>query len=169
MYKDDRGFLQDSAPYIHITANDAILKEWQRIDVKEDTYLTVLDGKAMRYSRGLFNEFYKAYQFPDYIIKDWTYFDEAMNELDWIHAKHFILGIHDADQLLGGFGMKWYRNQFWEIMSGIITEWVNGRNYDDFPTPPTPFHIILSVPHEKQEKFVRNLKKLSKLEIEIIN
>lgn len=165
MCKNNKRFLQDSAPYIHITANDAILKELQGIDVKEDTYLAVLDGGKMKYNGGFFKEVYKAFHFPDYIIKDWTYFDEAMNELDWIHAKHFILEIRDADQLLSGFGMRSYRNQFWAIMSSVIMGWVNGRNYDDFPTPPTPFHMVLSVPHEKQEKFVMDLKKLIRLEI----
>jgi len=45
VYKNDRRLFQDFSPYIHITANYAILEELQEMSIKEVTYLANLDGK----------------------------------------------------------------------------------------------------------------------------
>lgn len=53
----------------------------------------------------------------------------------------YILVISNFDELLTSSSQDF--KVFKDILICTIREWVNGREYDSFPTPPTPFHVVL--------------------------
>ncbi len=53
----------------------------------------------------------------------------------------YILVIGNFDELLTSSSQD--LKVFKDILLSTIQEWVNGREYDSFPIPPTPFHLVL--------------------------
>ena len=37
-----------------------------------------------------------------------------------------------------------------DILERSVNEWTEGRNFDGFPTPPTPFHVVFQCSSEKE-------------------
>ena len=96
---------------------------------------------------GLFTEFAKALQFPDYFGNNWAAFDECLNDLDWLSGEAYLLLIEDVDQVLTTSDSSF--KIFINILKCSVDEWTEGRNYDSFPTLPTPFHIVFQCSVEK--------------------
>ncbi len=79
-------------------------------------------------------------EFPDYFGYNWAAFNECLNDLDWLTADAYLLLFADVDKVIKALGKSF--TVLVEILIRTIDEWTEGRNYDDFPTPPTSFHVV---------------------------
>ena len=39
-----------------------------------------------------------------------------------------------------------------------VSEWTEGRNYDGYPTPPTPFHVVFQCSNEKKSEVIKRFE-----------
>jgi hypothetical protein len=156
-------------PYIHLVVGtednfyNFFLKHLYK-DQLMKSVLRYVKGKKCRYTQALFNEFSAVFQFPCYFGENWSAFDECINDLEWLPGDSYGLFIDHADQIMTsriGYilnGMDQFR-YFFEIMLDTIQEWTQGRNYDSFPVPPTPFHMIMHCTAKKEKSFRSKLRK----------
>jgi hypothetical protein len=115
-------------------------------------YFAMIDLDGIDNLDNLFKLFVEAFHFPDYFGYNWNAFDECMNDLDWIKAGRYILVLKNLDKLA-------ISNQdifiLLRILKETAIEWIKGRSYNlDFPTPPTPFHIIFTYEEENIDKII---------------
>jgi RNAse (barnase) inhibitor barstar len=54
----------------------------------------------MRTVNSLFDEIAASFQFPWYFGENWDALDECLNDLAWLPARSYLLGIMDASQVL---------------------------------------------------------------------
>src|SRR4051794_38722924 len=57
-------------------------------------------GRFSRNSPDFFRESAAALQFPYYFGHNWDAFDECINDLGWLPAKHYVIGISHSNLLL---------------------------------------------------------------------
>lgn len=160
-----------SQPYFHIMITDRneCNSLFSRIEseFEEDIVLKQIDGTKCTTVDNLFYEFSRAFEFPDYFGSNWAAFDECLNDLDWLEGKVYVLFITDADKII-----ITSENDFKTLMKLLVQtvdEWTEGRSYDDFPKPPTPFHVVLQCSKEKFEEFEKRLEKVGVMNIEILD
>jgi hypothetical protein len=156
-------------PYIHLAIGREcdfyrfFLKHLHK-DQPVKSMLRYVKGKKCRNTQTLFNEFSAAFQFPYYFGENWPAFSECMNDLEWLPGDSYGLFIDNTDQIMTsriGYilnGMDQFR-YFFEIMLATVQEWTQGRNYDSFPVPPTPFHMIMHCTAKKEKSFRSKLRK----------
>jgi RNAse (barnase) inhibitor barstar len=146
--------IQLNKPYFHImfAEKNEFIKFYCRINSKinEDIILKQIDGNKCTTVEGLFNEFSRAFQFPDYFGSNWGAFDECLNDLDWLPGKAYILFIIDADKITETSDNS-FENLI-KLLERSVNEWTEGRNYDDFPSPPTPFHVVFQCSSVKRNE-----------------
>lgn len=126
----------------------------------------IIRGKKCITVDKLFNEFAAAFQFPCYFGENWPAFDELINDLDWLPGQGYLVFISNFDEVLVKHDEDF--KVLINILSETAKEWAKGRNYDDFATPPTPFHVILHCPIEKEIIIKTRFLKLCDQEIDII-
>ncbi|NMB44187.1 MAG: barstar family protein [Clostridiales bacterium] len=119
------------------------------INFKEHTYVAIIDGKNCTSTENVFIEFANVFKFPNYFGSNWSAFDECINDLEWLSSDSYILLIKNVNHVLQG-ETKDFRILL-NILKDTAVEWSNGRYYDDYPTEPTPFHIILHSEKEKKD------------------
>jgi RNAse (barnase) inhibitor barstar len=107
----------------------------------KDIYVASVDGKKCDNLDDLFHEFKIAFKFPDYFGYNWAAFDECLNDLDWLDSKAYVLFISDVDIVLKDNEQDFIL--FLKYLRKAVSEWLEGRQYDDFPTPKTEFHLYL--------------------------
>lgn len=132
-------------PYLHfLIANETNLSAFvQQIkeNQKKNIVIKEINGGKCSDVDGLFNEFAINLQFPNYFGENWAAFDECINDLEWLDGDGYIIVISNIDEVLASSSQD--LNVFKDILLSAIQEWVNGREHDSFPTPPTPFHVVL--------------------------
>jgi hypothetical protein len=129
------------------------------------SHLAIIDVSGVS-ERELFELFVNAYNFPDYFGYNWDALDERINDLDWLDATSYILVIKNIEKIkFDTRGTKILVS----ILMETVDEWTRGRNYDDFPTPPTPFHIIFISKKENLEKVINILAKNGITDIDFNN
>lgn len=132
------------APYFHLAVSEkpnfqrfhSIYKSVENINLT----LKIIEGNNCTTLDRLFGEFAKAFEFPDYFGYNWAAFDECLNDLEWLSADAYLLLLTDVDKVIAALNSS--LKTFIEILFCSVTEWTEGRNYDGFPTPPTPFHVV---------------------------
>jgi RNAse (barnase) inhibitor barstar len=127
----------------------------------DNTYFASIDLSGISSLDDLYKQFIDVFRFPDYFGYNWDAFEECINDLDWLDAKSYILIVKDIEKL------KLPENViriFLRILKDAADEWTKGRNYDDFPTPPTPFHIIFVSDKQNGLKKTFDLFKLEGIE-----
>lgn len=126
-----------------------------------EAVVRLIRGRKCYNTIALFDEFSAVLQFPYYFGENWAAFDECINDLGWIRGNSYELFIDQSYKILEKEQQE--IPTFLKIMKNAVQEWVNGRNYNDFPTMPTNFDLLFH--SEKQyEKLVRSL--LEKNEID---
>jgi hypothetical protein len=83
----------------------------------------IVRGKQCRTSSSFFHESAAALQFPYYFGHNWDAFEECINDLAWLPAKHYVIGIAQATVLLAQD----------EQRLGTLVE-ILGRAADAWPT-----------------------------------
>jgi RNAse (barnase) inhibitor barstar len=122
-----------------------------------DLAIRICRGAKMRHVDGLFQEFAAALQFPYYFGENWPALDECLRDLSWLPAKAYLLCITSADQLL----VEDSPDSF-EILTKVLRkaakEWVEGSpNHALDRRSETPFHVLMQVPKESEERFLDRL------------
>lgn len=125
----------------------------------------IIHGELCKTSEGLFNEFASVFRFPSYFGNNWTAFDECLNDLDWLSCEKYLLLICEAEKILSIEESNF--QTFISILSQTVDEWTNGRCTDDFPTPPTPFHVIFHCSKGMEKEFKAKLNETGLIELEI--
>lgn len=133
-------------PYSHLVIAEQerfknIYKKFTEICFDKEIFCSMIEGKNCKKLKSLFEEFMVKLQFPNYFGENWAAFDECLNDLEWLEAEKYVLFINDIDKLLIKDRQEF--KTFINILISAIDEWASGRNYDSFPTPPTPFHLVL--------------------------
>lgn len=134
-------------PYIHLVIGEReefkkILNKLAETDIyKEKNFYSMIEGQNCQKVEDLFQEFATKLNFPNYFGENWSAFDECLNDLEWLDSEKFVLFIKDFDKVL--IGDEEGFQVFVNILISTINEWISGRDYDSFPTPPTPFHLVI--------------------------
>lgn len=118
-----------------------------------------INGENCNTVDDLFSEFSDKFHFPDYFGYNWPAFDECLNDLSWLPADGYVLLIGKVANILPDYSKDF--ETFIKLLYNTVYEWVNGRNYDSFPTNPTPFYVFIECNKE-------NITKIRKL-LEIYN
>jgi hypothetical protein len=157
-------------PYIHLvvgTEDDFYNFFLRHLYENQSTksVLRCVRGKKCRGTRSLFHEFSAVFQFPCYFGENWSAFDECINDLEWLPSDSYGLFIGHADKIMTSvteyilnFGIDNFQH-FLKMMLNTVQEWTQGRNYDSFPVPPTPFHIVMHCTAKKEKSFKSKLLK----------
>jgi RNAse (barnase) inhibitor barstar len=143
--------------YIHFIHCDSehLNKIISDISENTDTYLAEVEGEKCTTLDDLFFEFKKSFKFPDYFGYNWAAFDECLNDLDWISAKSYALILKDMDEVLPND-----KHNFAILIKYLCratVEWTQGRNYDDFPTPKTAFHLYFHSWKRGEEDLIQRI------------
>lgn len=136
--------IQLKQPYFHMFGIEK--SEFQKLLLTngslecEGMVVKKIEGSKCETLDGLFAEFTEVLQFPDYFGNNWAAFDECLNDLDWLPGEAYLLLIEDTDQVITTSDNSF--KIFVETLMRSVDEWTEGRNFDDFPTPPTAFHVV---------------------------
>ncbi|AKB36670.1 hypothetical protein MSSAC_2080 [Methanosarcina siciliae C2J] len=144
--------------YIHFIFCDTIHldKFIETLSKGKGSYLAKVDGSKCKDLDSLFSEFKKAFKFPDYFGYNWAAFDECLNDLDWIDAESYVLVIKNVTEILPDDNINFDR--LLKYLCEALTEWIEGRNYDDFPTEKTPFHIYFHTSNENKKVLIEKMR-----------
>ncbi|MEU2392096.1 barstar family protein [Streptomyces sp. NPDC007369] len=66
------------------------------------TYTARLDGREMRDTDAVFQQFYDGLRLPDYFGWNWNALYDCLRDLNWLPADHRVLVIEAADRILPG-------------------------------------------------------------------
>lgn len=151
---------QLNKPYFHITFSEKdesnhVFSHIKSI-IDRDIVLRKIDGNNCSTIDTLFDEFSKVFEFPDYFGNNWPALNECLNDLDWLPGKAYLLFIHDTDKITETSDASF--NTLVKLLERSVNEWTEGRNYDNFPTPPTPFHVVFQCSNEKKNQIKLRLK-----------
>jgi RNAse (barnase) inhibitor barstar len=69
-------------------------------DANSGTATPIIRGAHCATSTDFFNELAAALKFPPYFGHNWDAFNDCINDLEWLPAKHYVIGISRADSLL---------------------------------------------------------------------
>jgi hypothetical protein len=116
-------------------------------EVSESGMLNMrLRGAAMRNVVGMFSEFSRVLEFPEYFGRNWNGFEDCLRDLAWLRARGYVLSIQDADQLLIDEPSSELR-MFVRIMRSVAAKWSEpihrGESWDH---PAVPLHVVLEAP-----------------------
>ncbi len=110
----------------------------------------LLRGGKMRDVNGLFNEFSSALQFPSYFGENWNAFHECVNDLGWMPADNYVLGINDVQELLMDAAEEDLR-AFFDLLEETCDAWSKPLDLDEeWGRKGKPFHVILQ--YERENK-----------------
>jgi RNAse (barnase) inhibitor barstar len=130
-----------------------VLKTGQRaesmVHIPAGFVLKVLRGSKCRTGSGLFAEFARALDFPDYFGHNWDALEECLADLEWLPAKGYVLLLTDAEQVLHDDEEEYAT--FLEVMSDAGEAWGSGQAGMG-SRKPTPFHVILAVSEREHSK-----------------
>jgi hypothetical protein len=86
-------------------------------------------------------------QFPDYFGENWDAFHDCLDDLAWLHAGAVVLGLLDADRLLGAGPAEPAKH-----LATVLQEVAARRNRAAGKKAARPFHVVFqAVPAEAAE------------------
>lgn len=139
-------------PFIHLVISDEIIFNsyisTQGKNLEKDIIVKMIKGENCTKIKDVFREFCIGFKFPNYFGNNWNAFDECINDLDWLEADGYAIIISDIDMVLLNDNENF--ESLVTILSNAAREWANGRGYDDFPTQPKPFNIIMQCNTDKE-------------------
>lgn len=107
----------------------------------------IIQGKKCRTPSTLFAEFARALDFPDYFGHNWDALEECLADFEWLHAKGYILVIHDAEAVLPEDEEEY--ETLLEILSDAGEAWSKGQTADG---RRAPFHVCFAVMEQDKSK-----------------
>jgi RNAse (barnase) inhibitor barstar len=136
-----------------------------QLELPEETFKVLLPGEDLLSPAALFQIFQTAFRFPDYFGHNWDALDECLNDLEWLEAGGYLLGIDVAERIvLAGpdFGT------FITILERTAREWGKGRSEGEFAASPKSFHVLFTVSPGAGNAFTTRLWAAGAREIEML-
>jgi hypothetical protein len=126
-------------PWIHVLPRDSDLGAEPSAD---GGLIIMLDARRMETVAGLFDEFQRALEFPDYFGHNCDALDECLCDLEWLPAPSYRIVIESAPRLLDRDRPE--RPIFLSVMSNAGKEWAAGRTVgSEWPGRSIPFNTVL--------------------------
>lgn len=126
----------------------------------------IVRGKKSRTLDNLYDEFAAAFQFPCYFGENWPAFGECVNDLEWLPGEGYFVFVSNVNNMLVN------DDEDFKILVRILLDaakdWAKGRHYNDFPTEPTPFHIIVHCLPEKASEVKTRFSRIGVESIDVI-
>lgn len=145
--------------YINLIFNNQynyLEKESKKYNYK---FIYIYGGKCITVD-DLFTEFSDKFKFPNYFGYNWPAFDECINDLSWLPADGYVVLIDNVTKILIDYSNDF--ETFIKLLCKATYEWINGRNYDSFPTLPTPFYLFIECTNDSKYKVNKLLDKYKK-------
>lgn len=105
----------------------------------------VIEGRTCRTKAGLIRTFARALAFPAYVGDNWDAFEEALNDLEWLPARGYLLIVSHAEEV--GTDQEEDYATLIAILDAAGREWATPRT-GQWPRPAVPFHSVLVVSPE---------------------
>lgn len=158
-------------PYIHLAIGTTLeffnlVKKISSFE-QSNCFVKFIDGQKCSNIDELFEEFSDKFDFPNYFGSNWAAFDECINDLDWILTDCYTLFIGNINKVLRLDDHNF--KVFIKTLMDSVREWTDGRNFDSFPTPPTPFHVVFHCVEEKKGEVKKRLASVNLNNVDIIN
>jgi RNAse (barnase) inhibitor barstar len=135
---DAPGWTTTTPPWVHAVATSTPEME----EPPADGLVRVLEGHELRTEDQVFENFARAFAFPDYFGRNWDAFDECMGDLAWLPARSYRVVIMDAEHLLDE-NMR-ARGIFLRIMRDLGRQWGNAFALGpEWGGGEVPFNTIL--------------------------
>lgn len=126
--------------------------------------LCVVQGKKCATPAGVFNEFARALEFPDYFGHNWDALEECLADLEWLPARGYVVLITDAQSVIPDDDEEY--ETLLEVLSDAGEAWSKGQTADG---RRAPFHVFFGVSqHEKSKRKHWGLKELPLTEPEAV-
>lgn len=110
--------------------------------------LRIINGKKCATAAGVFTEFARALDFPDYFGHNWDAMEECLADLEWLPAKGYVLLITDAQAVLPDDEEEY--ETLLEILSDAGEAWSTGQAGGG--SRAIPFHALFAVSEQEQPK-----------------
>jgi hypothetical protein len=110
---------------------------------RENIY-RIIRGKRCGDEKSLHQEWAAALQFPYYYGRNWSAFDECINDLSWLEGKRYLFCITNIDHVLNGDLPN--LETFFYLLKTTVMTWRDSIPEDaDFRWTKKPilFHILL--------------------------
>nr|WSW47933.1 barstar family protein [Streptomyces sp. NBC_01001] len=91
-----------NVPWLHVAPEQGALPVDLLLPVAGRTYVARLDGREMRDTDAVFQQFYDGLRLPDYFGWNWNALSDCLRDLEWLSADHYVLIIEAADEALPG-------------------------------------------------------------------
>lgn len=109
--------------------------------------LRVINGKKCRTPAGLFDEFARVLEFPDYFGHNWDALEECLADLEWLPAKGYVVLITDAQCVIPDEEEEY--ETLLEVLSDAGEAWSKGQTGDG---RRAPFHVLFAVSAQEKSK-----------------
>lgn len=109
--------------------------------------LRVIQGKKCGTPNGVFNEFARALEFPDYFGHNWDALEECLADLEWLPAKGYVLLISDAQCVIPDEEEEY--ETLLEVLNDAGEAWSKGQTADG---RRAPFHVFFAVSQKEKSK-----------------
>ena len=106
-----------------------------------------IQGKKCRTPSGLFGEFARVLDFPDYFGHNWDALEECLADLEWLPAKGYILLITDTQAVLPEAEEEY--ETLLEILDDAGEAWSKGQTADG---RCAPFHTVFVIAEQDKSK-----------------
>ncbi|MBI3357322.1 MAG: barstar family protein, partial [Nitrospirae bacterium] len=102
--------------------------------------LRVVQGKKCNTPMGVFEEFARALEFPDYFGHNWDALEECLADLGWLPAKGYVVLITEAQSVIPTDDEGY--ETLLEILNDAGEAWSKGQTADE---RRAPFHVFFVV------------------------
>jgi len=110
--------------------------------------LRLVQGKKCTSPTGVFNEFARALEFPDYFGHNWDALEECLADLEWLPAKGYVVLITEAQAVIPDDEEEY--ETLLEVLNDAGEAWSKGQTTTG---RRAPFHVFFAV--SRQEKVKR--------------
>ena len=143
------GYLETpKAPWSSLLAVPADTKPAALVKAPVGFAVRVINGKKCSTPAGLFTEFARALNFPDYFGHNWDAMEECLADLEWLPAKGYVLLITDAQAVLSGDEDEY--ETLLEILSDAGEAWSKGQAGGG--AKAIAFHTLFAVSDQEAPK-----------------
>lgn len=109
--------------------------------------LRTIQGTHCGTASGVFKEFAKALDFPDYFGHNWDALEECLADLEWLPAKGYVLLITDAEAVIPNDEEEY--ETFLEILDDAGEAWSKGQTTNG---QSAPFHVFFAVAEQRKSQ-----------------
>lgn len=122
--------------------------------------LRIVHGKKCNTPTGVFEEFARALEFPDYFGHNWDALEECLADLGWLPAKGYVVLITEAQSVIPHDDEEY--ETLLEVLNDAGEAWSKGQTADE---RRAPFHVFFVVSEQDKSKRKHwGLKELPSLE-----